>query len=108
MAEEEELRLVLAPVNGDRTGVGMVPGSVTITASCGHECWLSPSGMGALLATPTTTICIDCLPPGEKKLLGEGVVPGAREELERTVGRPLANKLIDTALRHIRKGGTLP
>ncbi len=82
--------LVLAPTDHP---VRVVPGARTITADCGHEAWIAPTGIRLLVDTPSTkTCCLRCTPdtpPTEMR-----VPPGARDELTRRDGVAHADQIM--------------
>lgn len=76
-----------------RTGV--VAGSTEIIANCGHRCVIAPTGRAFLADNPEAlTICTKCIltPDFLRKVYGSieekglQAVPGAREELNNTIG----------------------
>jgi hypothetical protein len=81
----EVRKLVLSPV---AWGTGLIPGAVEISADCGHRCYISRSGVAALLADDMQTICAGCVNP--KRAVGYDIVPGAVEEAAEVIGPELA------------------
>lgn len=61
---DEPVGLVLSPVTVPADHV--IPGSYRVPASCGHLCWIAPSGVALLVEHPDLeTRCLDCLDPAE-------------------------------------------
>jgi hypothetical protein len=85
----EERKLVLSP---EREGSGGVPGSVTITADCGHQAWISPSGLAFKLGGGVRAVCEDCVPL-ETDMTVE-LMPGQRKELAFLIGEREADEVI--------------
>lgn len=79
--------IVCAPADWDDPGI---PGSVKAQGACGHDLWIAPSGINMILnqAIETRVICIRCLDNKDREALARGPheVPGAREELNETIG----------------------
>lgn len=91
MPDETEAGLVCSPANSEFH----TPGSVKITASCGHLVWISESGLLATINDPKmTTTCLPCM-PGDAEYAGP--VPGAMDELASLVGPDLAQQAIAKA-----------
>lgn len=95
----DELILALMPTSRGACGV---PAAVVVTADCGHECWMSPASVATQLATPSRTMCVDCVPAG----LDTSTATYTRQELDRLVGPDTAQRLIATVKRHAAQGGT--
>lgn len=86
MSDDERI-LVLS-----RLTDGHTPDSVRINADCGCQCWISRSGLKAILSIPTKTSCIQCAGVTPQRLAEMGrqgearMLPGQREELEEILG----------------------
>lgn len=77
--------LILAPVAWGNN----LPTAVQMVASCGHPCFISRSGVVAvLLDRDLKTICAACVEPA--KATRYGMIPGAVDELAATVGKEMA------------------
>lgn len=64
---------------------------------CGHEVWVSPSGLAKIAKMPGILIsCFNCIPAGADVQLG--IVPGALREIEENLG-PDKRRQIQASLR---------
>jgi len=96
----DEPVLVLTPVRGPLDKAGTVPGATHTNASCGHLCWISPSGVSYQLDNPRMrTLCIPCM-------VREGTpteiqaTPGIRDDL-RAMG--YSEERINAILHQVRE-----
>jgi len=76
----EEL-MVLSRFRGVLDPSGVVPGATTMTASCGHLCWVSPAG--ALYLAANLRLRSSCIPCARREgpATVKRAVPGVREEM---------------------------
>lgn len=81
-----------------------VAGAVVITADCGHQAWIAPSGLQAQLSLGLRTSCAACLPDGPKEVVE---LPGAREELEQAIGAERATFIVSAVIEQARRGGRI-
>jgi len=72
--DEQKRVLILRPV-----GMGEVMATGTMTADCGHECWVAPSSLAGMAEAPMQTVCLWCMKP--MHVLDFRLLPGVREEL---------------------------
>jgi hypothetical protein len=93
----EQRVLVLLPI----TAPTEVPGAVTVAADCGHQCWISPTGLTGLLGLSMRTVCQDCVPAGPKQI---SLLPGQRDELAGVLGTELAKAVITATMRAAENG----
>lgn len=91
--------LLLAPITWEHA-----EDAVPIRSECGHQCWIGPTSMSAVLhpLMKTQTICVPCAiaDPEKRESLfkdlreeGMSVLPGTREELTRSLGKQVADDL---------------
>lgn len=85
--------LALLPYTGldDR----LTPGSVRVTAGCGHPAWISPSGIETQARTGATTRCTACIDPADVTEIG--MTPELYRELVTMFGVTEADALIEMA-----------
>lgn len=87
--------------------VKQIDGAVQITADCGHQAWISPSGLRLTLALPHRTICLACVNrdgvPADADLQ---IAPGSEDEAIAAMGEEsyrsalaLSNKWLDRKRR---------
>lgn len=98
--------LMLSPVTAGPEGKSL--GSVEITATCGHQCWISPQGVQMLLGGGIDTFCWNCIDT-EHNVYG-GPVPGARDAIASVLGSEVADATLARAnrdpegmVRHLRR-----
>lgn len=90
MSDEQKRIILCARTDGGIQEADMAMGSVRIPASCGHEVWLSRSGMQIHLGMGAELLCTEC---GITRMQAEGqkvemeAVPGAMAEIEATHGK---------------------
>ena len=88
----ETVVMLLSPLG---MGSGGVPGAMQVTADCGHQCWISPSGVQTMLSMGAKSRCMDCTDPGE---LAKGTflppTPDTRAELVSVLGEREAEDTI--------------
>lgn len=90
----EDRILALSPI-----AWGAFPGAAGITADCGHECWISPSGVQAMLSgVITRKICVPCAYKDPDNISRLEAVPGAEDELAEIMPREQAREVIRTGL----------
>jgi hypothetical protein len=88
MSEDQQKYLMCSPID-DRCDV---PGSVEATADCGHQIWLSPSGLRFKLNGGIKTRCQDCVDPDEVEEIATH--PEGEAELAGLMGQELSDVLI--------------
>jgi hypothetical protein len=97
MSDDEQV-MILCPLD---TPPG-IAGSLQVPAGCGHQAWISPSGLAFVLAQGCRTVCERCVPPGPVEL---GEIPGGREELAAHIGKARADAIVDGVKAYTDAGG---
>lgn len=75
-----------------------VPGSVQLTADCGHQIWLSPSGLRMKLAGKVVLRCENCVDPDDIASIES--TPESRAELVALLGSEQAADELIWAAEH--------
>ena len=103
MTNRDPAIIICSPVSGF-SKAAPVARSVTITASCGHQCYVAPASLDfqASGIFDVRFICHNCVDP--KMLVDPRVeryiIPGSREELNNAVGIAEADQTLAFAKEH--------
>lgn len=92
MTSDEVYKLIVTPVGFPDAGI---PGAQVITASCGHQASVAPSGLALINAGKVIPVCIICVFSDPEMAAsfqesfaehGLGEVPGQRAEVNKVLG----------------------
>lgn len=103
--EATNMKVLLMPVDISIPDF-VVPGSVKVTADCGHECWMARTSRAQIEAFDgnVETVCVPCTGMTDKELRDQAnageikAAPGAHQEINDHAGF----NIVDLMSEHLR------